>query len=715
MKYLLLLLFGFTLSWGIAQSETEIIKEAVSLKSKADNAYQSGDYRTALSYINQAIGKLQSINKPAPKAMTDLKGKINTAISNQEKAAEIKKKKQEYDDYLRRAKSSISNQNYDQARSYLNSALDAYSSGYEAKRLLNELDEIKNRNEASSLVSKAEQALNDGDKREALRLYEQAKRLNSNGVSRYTIQEIENDIENYDRLTKEAENHYFEGNYQRALEALNRAKRYMTLERDDVDLRDRSNYKLHLEKGESYMRDYNYAAAEKEFETASIYAPSSKSSEIKNKINNARYQKFIESARYEFDNDNMEAARTAIEKAENIKGLDSEGRELKRKIYEKLEDIVWASKDYQRYLNLYPNGRYVAEAKRALYVFNFSVGESNRKSHNYERAISYYRAAQKYASAEKYAEINKKIAQTQRWERAGGGTELDFNFDLPLGFAATSLTTYDLYNFSYLVEDEIGSTNYIGDTGMGYTKHSKTSVFTPISFGVDLNTPIRIPSVPPLRVYAGLNFTSYSVFNLNQIEAVQDYEIYNEGDVYEPTGETIVDRDTLYFGLYRNGTKFTQFSGKLGVTLLDFLTVYVPFQKLALNVQPGLPCLECSEEEVQVGQFGVGLGVKLEYTTSYFTFSAFWENWNKNFNKSLTNNVMFDGSTAGLGMFSPNAFSRNLGVQMAYRINSDFSFGLRYENPVVRGEFRGDGFVNKEVHSFSQHLIRARLTYNISL
>lgn len=711
MKYILLLLFGFAINMGIAQSDLE---RAAKLKAEAKTEYDNGNYKSALSKINSAIAIIKDRDMAIPGDMTKLRNDINAKIRSQEKAAELKEQKREYDNYLQRARNSISNQNYSDARSYLNQALDAYPSGSEAKRLLNELDDIKNRNEASSLVSDADRALNNGDKRKALRLYEQARRLNPDGVSSYKIRELENDIKNYDRLTQEAENAYFDRDYQKAIDLLGEAKRYMSLEKEDVELRDRCNYKKHLERGDYYMQEKSYGSAENEYQTAKMYASSSSTSEINRKIKNARYQKYLAQASNDYDNGRIEDANNAINRAEQEQSLDSEGRELKRKILIKLEDILWAKRDYKEYLRVYPNGRYVAEAKQALYNYNFASGERARKSHNYYEALQAYNRAKEYAAYGNSSEVNNKIQQTYRWRNAGGDPELDFNFDLPLGFAATSLITRDYYSFTYLLDGEMGEYP-IGDNGTGYTKHSKYSIFAPISLGVDLKAPIKIPSVPPLRVYAGLSFTSYSVFNLDQIQAVQDYEIYNEGGEYEPTGETVVDRDTNYMGLYMNGTKFTQFSGKVGVTFLDFVTLYVPFQKVALNVQPGLPCLECAEDEIQVGQFGVGLGLKLDYTIDFFTVSAFWENWNKNFNKNLTNNVMFDGSTAGLGTFSPNAFSRNLGVQMAFAVSDAFSLGIRYENPVVRGEFRGLNFGNKEVHNFSQHLLRARLTYNLPL
>jgi hypothetical protein len=357
---------------------------------------------------------------------------------------------------------------------------------------------------------------------------------------------------------------------------------------------------------------------------------------------------------------------------------------------------------YNRYLSRYPSGMYVREANERLAYFYMQSGDKYLAEHNYSAAGTSYENARKYVNNDV---IDKRFKKLNRWSRSGINTIL-FHLDAPLGFNATSMMTRDYYEYMHHLQG--GSVPQIG---IGHQKQEKLSVITPLTAKLEYNKPVRFNNVRPFAVTISAFYSTLQTTHLDRVTP-DDYEIYS--DVYPINGEPILGTDTMNFGLYTNAYRFKRWGVNIGFKPFPFLHVYVPVQHVSVLYQPGFICLDCRDDQIEMGRFSYGIGLEVEHVfDNGIGLLGFWENWNAIFNGNDLNNDLYTEGNPSSGVFSPSAFSRTIGAEIRFPAGEN-AFSIRYENPLVRGDFFSAEVNNMQsVRSFSMHLVQFRFTVRL--
>ena len=692
------------------QSNAQDIKKAASLQSEAQGFYDDKQYATALTKINQAIAQFKGAGKGVPDATNALKKSIEAKIAENKRRQNEIAERQQFEYYYSQASTQYDNDDYEAALSLINQALEYFPNDSEGKSLKSLILKKINSAENESVLSSAKSAFESGDFREALRLYREAYNNDKNSVEYSKISALQSQISTYDGAVKLAQKAFNSQNYPLALSELERAQKQMALESDAANLNKQAMFRNEMKLGDKAFELKNYEEAQSHYELAQKNTSNgTEETEAKTKLTNSGYAYHIGLAKKYQESNDLYKSILELLAAGMIKELNAEDLEFQNTVLNKFETQMWETQSPEDYLEIYENGKYSAQAKQKIQSNHMIDGDIFRDIHNYRKSLASFEAAKQYADYRTLAIIDKKIKQVYRWDASSGRMGLDFHVDLPLGINSTSFVSRDAYSFLYT-----GPGIGFYKSGVDNFKHSRTGILAPIGLEATFSAPIQITSLPPIQLTGSVFYSSSTGYNLERIHSVNDSIIYEEGDSPAPGQGTISNVDTLNFSLYRNAYRFNRLGLKIGVSAFNILTVYVPLQKINLDVQTGAPCLDCTLEQVHAGRFAAGLGIELKYSLGDFDFMGYWENWNSVFNHVKSQNELYDGRRAWGTIFSPNAYSRNVGLQVGYAIDGQLKISLRYENPLVRGNFQSKS-TNSDIRKFSQHLFRVRLTYQLGL
>jgi tetratricopeptide (TPR) repeat protein len=692
------------------QSNAQDIKKAASLQSEAQNLYEDKQYATALTKINQAIAQFKGAGKGVPDATNALKKSIEAKIAENKRRQNEIAERQDFEYYYSQASTQYDNDDFEAALSLINQALEYFPNDSQAKSLKGLILKKINAAENESVLLSAKSAFDSGDFREALRLYREAYNNDKYSVEYSQISALQSQITTYDGAVKLAQKAFNSQNYPLAISELERAQKQMALESDAANLYKQATFRNEMKLGDKAFELKNYEEAQSHYELAQKNTSNStEESEAKAKWSNSGYAYHIGLAKKYQESNDLYKSILELLAAGMIKELNAEDLEFQNTVLNKFETQMWETQSPEDYLEIYENGKYAAQAKQKILLAHMYDGDYFRDIHIYRKSIAAFEEAKKYADYRTLAIIDKKIDQTYRWRDYGGEYSFNFNLDMPIGLNSTNFVSQKQYSMLYY-----GPNLFLPVNGSANFSHRSMSVIAPVSAEVTFNAPLRINYIPPIQIVGGAFFSSNKGYNLSKIESANDTAFYDIGDTPIPGMGQITQIDTLSYVMNMNAYRFNRFGFKVGISAFNIVTIYVPFQKINLDVQVDAPCLDCTTEQIHVGRFAAGLGVELKYALGDFTFLGFWENWNAVFNHVKSQNVLYTDGRAGASVFSPNAFSRNMGLQVGYNIGDGFVLNLRYENPMVRGYFQSISG-QSDLRKFSQNLLKIRLTYTLGL
>jgi hypothetical protein len=239
-------------------------------------------------------------------------------------------------------------------------------------------------------------------------------------------------------------------------------------------------------------------------------------------------------------------------------------------------------------------------------------------------------------------------------------------------------------------------------------KLEKISAFTPISLQLDFSIPIKINRIPPFEVFAnayGFHIQGKQISDITPI----DYEIFES--IHQPTGYSITNMDTLNNRLFQNAYQLPRFGGNIGIRPIPFLGIYLPLHYIKLKTVLGADCIDWAEEQMNLGGFNTGIGIRLDYKIGNFLFMGKFENWNPIF-KNSASDVIFEPSSNAL---NPKLKSFLLGAEASVVIDSQFVLSLYYDYINIKGFFGYSATSPTRLHQFSQHNLGLKLVYKFEL
>lgn len=286
------------------------------------------------------------------------------------------------------------------------------------------------------------------------------------------------------------------------------------------------------------------------------------------------------------------------------------------------------------------------------------------------------------------------------------------SIDFPIGFNLTTLRTYDRHYFIYNPNSDLlrfESNRY------GFQDASKNSVVVPLglSFKIDYRGLISgsgffkdfTLSFEPF--FSTLQNTFY-----DQIDPL-DYPKL-EGGISQ-TGFPITEVDTIFRFLFENALQFRRWGARFGVKPIPQVEFLLPLQRVGFQFQHRIPCINCQENNVDVGKFTLGYGLRIGHTFSNgIGVYGYWEGWNAHFSEFLDESapVFIDPEINGYTSSS----SRIIGFEFQIPVYTNH-LTIKYENPRVRGGFDGAftnalNIDNSNINSISMHYWQMRYTVN---
>jgi tetratricopeptide (TPR) repeat protein len=715
MKKLLSLLFILSLIFhGNGQDLNALKKEGNESYQSAQQLYAEERFPEALTKINQAIENLEKVYGKGQivEEIYNLRAKIKVKIDERERIRELEANKETAREFMSDARLNYSNKNYQQALYYIERALDYDPKNSEAFQLKELISASMLTNKAMEKLEEAQNLEKQNRKREALSAYKEAYRLNNDVVSRYKINDLEKELAQFDKLVQEGTRQFRAGNYASAIENYDLAAKIMKLDSNSESNYSDSKFNFHSERGTEAYRIGNYDRAKTEFETALKYASNSSMRDAAQKeISKSNYEFYIQEAKTLLNNGRLNEAQNRINSAKefNNNQLESKDFELQNKLNFALEEYIYNSGDYKNYLLKYPNGKYAGEAKIKLVNESVLRGKRAFQIHDYDAAISNFEDAMNFSSSSDQRKLGFKISNVNFWKKIGGNeVSLDLGIAVPMGFNQTTITTTDNHGFQYLVQNDMGNSQLITDIGSGIQKLKKISAFTPLSLQLDFSIPLKIRGITPFELFAsayGFHIQGKKIADITPI----NYEI-SEG-IHQPTGYSITSMDTLNTQLFENAYQFTRFGGNVGIRPIPFLGVYLPLHYIKVKSVLGAECIDCAEEQLNIGGFNTGIGVRLDYTIGNFLFMAKFENWGPVF-KNSSSNVIFEPP---VNVLNPKVKSYMIGAEVGVVMDSQFVLSLYYDHANIKGFFGYSLNSPTRLHQFAQHNLGLRLVYKFEL
>jgi tetratricopeptide (TPR) repeat protein len=663
MKHLnitLTMLLLFAISTNL---NAQAVSEANNKRIEAEKKLNDGELEEAKNLVNEAITIFENNNINIPSSFSELKSRIDKAIADknaqlqrQKRAADEEKRKEQFQYYERRFNSALEDNDVYEAQRILDEA-SQFGTNAEIERLRSKIADKEDEIKVGRLKSEYRDFERNRDYRKALEVYEQIEAISANDVSSTTMRNLKEKVKSYDLAMRKARSFYNQKKYSDSRSAIENAETYMRLEIEDSELLIRSKYYEKMTLGEEYAKGKSYDQALKNYKKAGDFAFDLESeTRAKEAVKRTNKEKYLAIAEQEYQRHNYDNALIAIDKAEAYGGLTNTEKQFENRIKQAIEAEVWESTKiqattsaYERYIRIYPySTKNVSYAKQWLANKYEELGDDQLTNHYYTNASNYYTSALKYAPYS--TRINKKLRRVKRWS-AIGDDFYTLDLGIPIGLSQSTVTFNDEYSFLY--ELSPGLPTIEQDTGVN--KVNGIRFMVPIKTSFAYHNTIRIPYVRPIGLTIRFLASTYTMTNINEFEPVS-YEIYTS--TYVPNGSSVTNVDTL-IDHTKNQTRLSSIGLVLEVHPSNFLTLYMPIQRARLRFQSANSCLDCNEDEVDIGRTNLALGIRGNIPMNSVNISGYIENWNTFFNSDELTHDAFENPDLSAGLISFNPLFKN--------------------------------------------------------